>query len=51
MRRSLLINRLAVYQVYQPASIRFGKDQMKTLPSVYFLQIKERHDGNGRSGH
>jgi hypothetical protein len=43
MRRSMLINRLPVQQGYQPASIRFGKDQMKTLPLVYCLHMKERH--------
>jgi hypothetical protein len=43
MRRSSLFNRQAVQQGYQPPSIRFGKDQMKTLPSVYFLQMEERH--------
>jgi hypothetical protein len=38
-----VINRLAVSQVYQPTSIRFGMHQMKTLPLVHFLQMKERH--------
>jgi hypothetical protein len=27
----------------QSASSRFGKHQIKTLPSVYFSQMKERH--------
>jgi hypothetical protein len=43
MRRYLLVNRLAVQQGYQSATGRFGKDQMKTLASVYSLQMKERH--------
>jgi hypothetical protein len=41
-RRSLLIDSL-LCSGFQLALNRFGKHQMKTLPSVYFLQMKERH--------
>jgi hypothetical protein len=38
----LLVERHAVQQVYKATPSPFGKQEMKTLPSSYLLQKKER---------